>query len=272
MDISVTPNGQMDILYGTEDMLTQVSRGALRSEVIEAAYGVMDRRFNRLMDTRNKSGESKIRHMYEWESAPGNPAHRLWYTKLIDGDQVAFFFRQSTQQVPIDPRLDKVRSTDHVFRDKARVFENAEQVEIRPTNMVFLRWYDADDRPYKHGSSLVEFRNRKKNTVHSLGSDIYRSGGGAFDNAFTNEFSMFWATAGVSATADLSRVLNGSQHFRKAIKNSEHRGQTIKSLKKMRGTQRAILSNGRNGPVAKKAAKEMLAAIKQELKIYGATG
>lgn len=273
MDITVTTHGQMEILHGLDESLKQISRGALKKEVIEATYQVMDRRFNRLMDADYQSGQSKIRHMYEWDAVPGNPAHRLWYTKLMDGDSVAFVFRQSTQQVPIDPRIDNVTSTDHVFREKARIFEFAEPVSISPKNVPFLRWYGGDEedetRSGEHGSSLVKYKDKKTNVVHSLGTEIYASGGGAFANEFTNQFAIFWATAGVQGTADLSRVLNGSAHFRKAVDASQHRNQTITQLKQMRGTQRRLISDGRVGAASKKAAKEMLDAIKRELREYG---
>lgn len=275
MEITVKAHGQMDILYGLDDALQQISRGALKKEVIETVYQVMDRRFNRLMDQKAQNGESNIRHMYEWDPTPGNPAHRLWYTKLMDGDTVAYVFRQSKQTVPIDPRIDNVTSTDHVFRDKARVFEFAEPVSISPKNVPFLRWYGGDEedetRSGKHGSSLVKYKDKKTNVVHSLGTEIYASGGGAFANEFSNEFSIFWATAGVEGTANISRVLNGSVHFRNAVDASKYRAEQITTLKKMRATQRGILSNGRNGATAKKAAKEMLGAIKKELREFGYT-
>lgn len=270
MDITVTTNGQVDILYAYADVLTQISRGALHSEVIESVYEVMSRRFYRLMDDQYQAGGSDIRHMYEWEAKKGNPAHRLWYNILVDNKAVAYVFRESRQQVPIDPRIDNVESRDHVFRRKAEIFEKAESVSITPKNVAYLRWYD--ERPYKHGASLVEFRNKKTKVVSSLGSEIYASGGREFQNAFSNQFSIFWSTAGVQGTADLSRVLHGSPVFRGAVRESSHRNLTIKKLTKMRGTQRGILSNGRNGPVAKAAAKEMLAEIKKELKIYGHKG
>lgn len=270
MDIKVTTHGQIDILYGMEDALSQISRGALHNEVIETVYQVMSRRFYRLMDAEYQKGGSDIRHMYEWNSEPGNPAHRLWVNLLVDKKAVAFEFRESRQRVPIDPRLDHVESTDHVFRRKAEVFEKAEPVRISPKNVMFLRWYD--DRPYEYGASMVEFKDKRANTVFSSESEIYQSGGGAFTNEFSNQFAIFWATAGVQGTADLSRVLHGSVYFRKAIQESAHRRTTIKQLRGMRGTQRRILSDGRTGPKAKAAAKEMLGAIKKELVRYGHTG
>lgn len=269
MEIRVQTHGQMGILYGLDDALKQISRGALKREVIETVYQVMDRRFNRLMDAKAANGESNIRHMYEWDPTPGNPAHRLWYTKFMDGDTVAYVFRQSRQTVPIDPRINNVMSTDHVFRDKARVFEFAEPVNITPKNVKFLRWYD--DRPYKYGQSLVKYVDKKTSVVHSYESNIHTSAGGSFRNEFTNEFSIFWATAGVEGTANISRVLNGSVYFRNAVDASKYRAEQITTLKKMRATQRGILNNGRNGAAAKKAAKEMLGAIKKELREYGYT-
>lgn len=266
-DIQVTSNGQIDLLYAYDDALNRISKGALKKEVIDTVYKVMDRRFNKLMDAEFQRGESSIRHMYEWKASPGNPAHKLWFTKLHN-DTVVFYFRQSRQQVPIDPRLENVKSKDHVFKRKAEVFEKALPVHIKPKSMKFLRWYD--DRPGGNGESLVAGKNPAQNTVYAYESEIDNPGGGQFRNEFTNKFAIFWATAGVNSEAELSRVLQGSKYFRGDVANSLHRKQTIKSLRKMRGTQRAIISNGRNGQEAKRLAKEMIAEIEKDLRHYGA--
>ena len=267
LNAKVTANGQVDILHSYDEALSQISKGALKNEVIGAVYHVMDRRFNRMVQADVASDDSKLRHMVEWDTNGVTPVDRLWVTALV-GNTVTFTFRQSRKQVPIDPRLENVVSTDHVFREKAKVFEKGTPVTIKPTQMRFLRWYD--DRPYEHGSSLVT--HKSGDNVFSLESQVDAPGGGKFVNEFSNRFAIFWATADAQTSGELSQILQGSKYFRGAVAESAHRARTIKDLKKMRGTQRSIFGNGRNSPNVRAQAKDMINEIKKELKRYGYNG
>jgi len=264
VDASVTSNGQVDILHAYDDALTQISKGALKKEVIGSVYRVMDKRFNKMIQADLASEDSKFTHMVEWNTHGGTPASRLWVTVLV-GEAVTFEFRESTTQVPIDPRLENVVSTDHVFRKKAEVFEKGTKVTIRPQQMRFLRWYD--DRPYQYGSSLVT--HKKGKNVYSLESEIDTPGGGKYVNEFSNAFAIFWSNAGAATSGELSQILQGSKYFRGAVANSDHRKQTIKELRKMRGVQRSVFGHGRNSPQVKAQAKEMIEEINKELRRYG---
>jgi len=266
INATITANGQVDILHSYEQALTDISKGALKSEVINSVYRVMNKRFNKMVQADVADSDSLLRHMVEWDTKGVTPIDRLWVTTLI-GDQVTFQFRESRKQVPIDPRLDNVVSTDHVFREKARVFEKGTQVTIKPTQMRFLRWYDGEERPYKHGASLVT--HTKGKNVFSLESRIDAPGGGKFKNEFSNRFALFWATAGAQTSGELSQILQGSKYFRGDVAGSMHRERTIKDLRKMRGTQRSIFGNGRNSPEVRARAKDMIREINMELRRYG---
>lgn len=267
LDITVSADGQVDMLHAYDDALDQISKGALRTEVIGAVYGVMTRRFNKLVQTDVSSPDSKLRHMVEWNTKGVKPSDRLWVTTLA-GNTVEFRFQESKKKVPIDPRLDNVVSTDHVFRDKARVFEKGETVTIKPVQMKFLRWYD--DRPYEHGTTLGAYK--KGDNVFAQESEITAPGGGEFVNEFSNQFAMFWSTAGAQSSGELSRILQGSKYFRGAVAESPHRAKTIKDLKKMRSTNRSVFGNGRNSAPVRAQAKEMIAEITKELRRYGYSG
>ena len=269
LDASVTTGGQVDMLHAYDKALTDISKGALRTEVVQAVYGVMSRRFNRIVQSELSSPDSNLKHMVEWNTKGINPKDRLWYTEII-GQTVKWHFKQSSRNVPIDPRLENVRSTNHVFREKARVFERGEPVRIKPVQMKFLRWYD--DRPYQYGSSLISHKNDKTSNVFAYESEIYEPGGGKYVNQFDNRFAIFWATADAQTSGELSRVLQGSKYFRGAVETSVHRATTIQSLKKMRATQRSIFGNGRNSGQVRAQAKEMIVEIQKELRRYGYNG
>lgn len=269
LNITVAADGQVDMLDAYDDALDQISKGALRTEVIGAVYGVMTRRFNKLVQADVSSPDSKLKHMVEWNTKGINPSDRLWTTAL-EGNTVQFHFKKSKKQVPIDPRLDNVVSTNHVFREKARVFEKGETVTIKPVQMKFLRWYD--DRPYEHGASLISHTNEKTGDVFAYESEITAPGGGEFVNEFSNQFALFWSTAGAQSSGELSRILQGSKYFRGAVAESPHRAKTIKDLKKMRATNRSVFGNGRNSAPVRAQAKEMITEITKELRRYGYSG
>lgn len=269
LNAKVTADGQVDILHAYDDALSQISKGALKSEVIDAVFHVLDRRFNRVMQAEVADPDSKLRHMVEWDTTGKNPLDRLWVTALV-GNTVTFTFRESRKQVPIDPRLENVISEDHVFREKAKVFEKGSKVNIKPVQMRFLRWYD--DRPHKYGTTLGARKDDIANTVTAEESEITKAGGGKFVNEFSNRFAIFWATADAQTSGEVSQVLQGSKYFRGAVASSSHREKTIKDLKKMRGVQRSVFGHGRNSPAVKAQAKEMIAEIQKELKRYGYNG
>lgn len=266
INATVTSNGQVDILHAYDQALEDISKGALKSEVIQSVYLVMNKRFNRVMTEELGDPDSKLKHMVEWNTRGTREADRLWITTLA-GDTVQYQFKESGKQVPIDPRLTNVRSTNHVFRQKAKVFERGEPVNIKPVQMKFLRWYD--DRPYEHGSSLVSHKNESTGDVFAYESEIYEAGGGQFVNEFSNRFAIYWATADAQTAGELSQVLQGSKYFRGAVNASPHRAKVVKDLKKMRGTQRSIFGNGRNSPEVRAQAKDMIKEIQKELRRYG---
>lgn len=268
-----TDTSGIELVGAYSELFDQISKGALRSEVVNTVFNIGLKRWEALIAAEMSNPNSKIKHMFEWNPSPGNPADKLFQIVHTNGI-VTYNILESKKQVPIDPRLTSPIYTNHVFRKKAEMFESGEQVYIKPVNGKYLRWYSdgsgkgtaiADvsfTKPSKDGQGVEVFA--KERLVAPIGS-------GQYQNQFSNFFSIFWATLGASTEGEVSRVIQSSAAFRGAVAASPTRKSNISSLQSMRGGYKSTLSSSKTSAEAKATAKLMLDEIKSELRKFGVT-
>lgn len=174
-----------------------IRRGALTEQVIGAAYGVMDKDFNRFMAASAAGRGSHLTHMFDWGMI-GSPSGRLWKTKMIGGGgtrEVVFSYLPSKKKVPLDKEAGTKRR--HVFTHKARVFENASIVRISRKQAKYLAFVNrSKGAGHMEGPGKVfQYRDRTGNAfgpTFSQKTSVIKAGNGQFEHKFTTAFVGFW--------------------------------------------------------------------------------
>jgi hypothetical protein len=205
--------------------------------IVDEAFELADESFN--LQAAAYASTGAIRHMYEWGTLgvnkgrsnvrlnPNNPAARLW-TNFAEGaglDRTLWFaYRPSVANVPkptvastgmSSETIAKMR--DHVFRWKAEVMEEGQDVTIKPRKAKFLLIpaYE-ENRPYMRPNDI------KRGYMLTKGPVTVNPGQSTAYGNFTAFWTTFWAGEGAEILNDSvnSQILSDYEpEFRKPRTN-----------------------------------------------------
>ena len=226
-------SGFVDMVKTYRYMLDEVHQKKFTKTLQEAVYRVVDRRFTAYMI----ANREEYKHVFEWNS--NKP---LWVTEMVY-DFAGYTFLPSRKLVPVTLPHTKYR---HVFREKARVMEEAPSVVIAPVKSKYLRWRGANGEEVKSYKAI----------------QVDKVAGGKYENAFQNAFLLFWATGGDATAAELAHAVSSSPKFRMQVRDNK-----INGLKRAMTMQKKKYERG--DAKAKALASERMAEITQEAKKYG---
>ena len=199
-------------LGGIQALEETVQEQRYLDDLLEAAFNDTEEAFNAEAAAFALAGGA-IKHMYEWGTAginrgrssvrpnPMSPTARLWATNLTGHglDRVySYYFRPSLAVVPKPTVRDTGMSAeaisnlrDHVFWNKAQVFETGQAVRIVPVQAKFLI------QPFYKGNIPSNARGAdiKRGYTVSKGPNVFRPGAAVAGN-FTNFWLHYWENQG----------------------------------------------------------------------------
>ena len=226
-------SGFVDMVKTYRYMLDDVDQKNFTKTLQRAVFRVVDRRFTAYM----VANREQYKHVFEW-----NSNRPLWKVEMIY-DFAGYTFLPSTKNVPAKLPHTKYR---HVFREKARVMEEAPAVTIAPVQAKYLRW---------RGSQGQEVRSYKAIEVDQVA-------GGKYKNAFETAFLLYWATAGDATAAQIAHAVSSSPKYRFEVKTNK-----INGLK--RAMTMAKKRSVSNDAQARAIAKTRMAEITEEARKLG---
>lgn len=236
-----------------------VRRGALTNDVMGASYKIADAEFNKHMAIEATRDNSKLKHVFDWQQTGVGP--RLWKTFMTGNNSnriITFSFLPSTRKVPFpEPLKDKLKRK-HVFYNKAKVLEDADNVVIRRKKAKALVFLASDGITSEQQGY---YRNRN-GVAFTKGPISMIAGGGYYKNAFQNAFIAWWSSdlgAG-GVTEVLANQLGESFAFQAA---------RVAAAKKRAATYQKTIASKDATPEAKKRAEEMIKAIRSQMSDYG---
>lgn len=181
--------------------------------VVDYAFKEADDVFNEQAAALARTGMFK--HMYEWGTIgvntgktdvrlrPESPAARLWMT-FTEGQgldrTIWYAYRNSVATVPKPTKAATGMSTevigkmrDHVFWDKARVFEEGETVTIarKKAKWLLIPAYEGQRRRMRYRKNDI-----KRGYALAQGPITFTPGEAGAYNTFTSFFMTFWAGRG----------------------------------------------------------------------------
>lgn len=224
-------SGYVDMVKTYRYMLKEFDQKKFTKTLESSIYRVVDNRFKAYMI----ANREEYKHVFEWES--NRP---LWITELVLG-VVGYTFLPSTKEVPAKLPHTKYR---HVFREKARVMEEAPAVKIAPVQAKYLRWRGAGGEEVRSYQAI----------------DVPMVAGGKYKNAFETAFLLYWATGGDATAAEIAHAVGSSPKFRMQIKqnkiNGLKRAMTMQSKKAGSNDSKvAALAKARMDEITEEARK-----------------
>ncbi len=215
MGVGITVTSDMaDVAYfiGNGLALTDVEKdNSYLNDVMRAAFGEAEEMFNQEAIALGRAGA--ISHMFEWGTVginrhktnmrpnPNSDVARLWET-VFEGSGVhrslSYYYRPSVAVVPKPTTRETGMSQsdismleDHVFWNKAQVFEEGWQVHISPVNSKFLilPFYKGVIPAHAKPSDVKRGYTMTRKTV------TLRPGNNVAGN-FTNFWLQFWEGRG----------------------------------------------------------------------------
>lgn len=196
-----------------------------------------DLKFNAYMYANRK----EYKHMFEWGAAENSESYRLWQTVENSG-LITFIYLPSKKHVPDQDEFVKYR---HIFREKARVMEEAPVVVIAPDRSKYLRWRSAGEEVRSYKPILQEVAGAK------------------YKNKFSTAFLLFWASGAGGSMQEMANDIATDPDFRFDYDNAQ-----IQGLKRAHTMQSKKAQTG--SPKVQAMAKQKMAEIEGKLRLRGA--
>lgn len=192
-------------------MNSSMKKKTYLDSVVDVAFARAEEKFNNGAAAYAATGA--ISHMYEWGTLginngrsnirlnPDNPVARLWET-FNEGQGLNrtlwFAFKPSLANVPKPTARDTGMSTevisklkDHVFKWKAQVMENGEDVTISPKDAKFLLVPAyKENRPYMRPHDITRGYALYQGPIHA------RPGATKYAGSFTKFWMQYWMGIG----------------------------------------------------------------------------
>lgn len=237
-----------------------ISDGAITDSLMSTSFKISEKNFNRMVrkestqpDVEDPEGRTggRFSHVFEWGSSPANPIplYKLFMAGRGSRRVAGYTFIQSRKAVPQPDALKPFYRRTHVFREKAAVLENADEIKINPIHGKYMvYWRPESSAANKDG---VVFRKNE--------STIFRAGGGKYDANFAQAFFAWWSGEfGVGGDmAKIARMLDMDKSMKVA---------KVVSMQKQIATQRRNLASKDATPEAKRKAKAMIADLNSQIK------
>ena len=250
------------------EVTAEVKRGALTDQLMDTAFSIAANKFDAYAAAKGKHGDPNepdwggsgpLSHVFEWGN-PGIPLYHLRMVGVGKSRTVAYTFRESREDVPVPDVMEELYKRRHVYTHKADFLEQGKWLKINPRwskVMVFYRpGYNAsrstENPESERGQSDIVFKKSESN--------IYKAGGGKFQNKFKNAFFYWWTRGMGGSNGELGKATKMlSESF---VFEAEREVHELARLKAARKTSRDMDAT----PLARKRAKARAKSINIAMK------